>query len=114
MRVIDDNRFRPALWLFCSFCVSVICFWYPFFASKYSDDPYYSRKLAGLIVSLTPVWILSSIIASCYYLALCSSAWQRRDVAAWWLFSVGTLLFLGAAGPALDFISTLLLVLITS
>src|SRR2546423_11470535 len=112
MRIIQDSRGRPALWLFCVFCISAVCFWYPFFVTGFSDDPYFSRIVTGISISFLPVGLLGSIVAPYVYLVLWRRTWNYRDAAFRLLLSVGFVFCLLALGPALFITLCLILALL--
>ena len=96
-----DNRARPALWLFCAFCVSAICFWLPFLLSSFSGDPYVSRRMTGIEIHYLPISLLASFTALCFYIVLWRRTPERREAFSVRLLLVGLVLCLVTLGPVL-------------
>ena len=101
MRLIQDNRARPVVWLICAACVSVICFWVPdvFSYPPFSNQEHIPRELAATRVLYFPFAIVSSVVAWFAYWSLRGKTRNHLDRFSRWLSAIGSALFLVAIAP---------------
>ena len=112
--LISDIRGRPACWLFGASCVSVITFWYPDIVIRLSHDPYFARIATGVSLEYDPFAVIASLVALFSYVILWRRARKHSGIVSRWLLSVGSLLFLVAIAPGLEFIFIMVVVVVTS
>lgn len=101
MRLIQDTRARPMLWLVCAACVSVICFWFPqvFSYPPFGNQEYIPRELAATRVVGFPFVILSSVVGWFSYRSLRGKTRKHLDAFSQWWLAIGAVLFLVAIVP---------------
>jgi len=113
--LIPDPRGRPACWLFAAFCVTALCFWYPDLVIWMSPhDPYLARAVTGVSLLFFPFAVIASLVALFSYIVLWRRARKHRGVVSRWLLSVGSLLFLVALAPGLEFMFIIVVLVVTS
>jgi hypothetical protein len=101
MRLTQDNRARPTLWLVCAACCSIVSFWYPhvFSYPPFSNQEHIPRELAAIRVVFFPIALLASAVGFYFYLSLWRKTWRHPDAVSRWLLAVGSGLFLVAFAP---------------
>ena len=101
MRLTQDTRARPILWLVCAACVSVVCFWLPYMFSypPFSNQERIPRELAATRVVSFPFAILSTVVGFYFFLSLWRMTWRHPDASSRWLLAIGSVLFLVAVSP---------------
>ena len=104
MQFMQDTRSRPTLWLVCSACVSILCFWIPQLFHFREQESEFMRHVAAIRVLAFPVALIASVVGACFYLSLWHKARTHSDTASRWLLVVGSMLFLVAFAPALMFV----------